>query len=203
MSNYVDFSVKYANCMNSKERKDLIFEEAQGIKQKYHLSDAIKVSIVKHYLYNYRSKLGNVAKTIKFVDTILIYSGFSEEERNKFLLDNFRMYLADYTDFRIRLAIFNKCNLFEEALFVKNRFLTKYSSTDELSCSLLYAIAARKNFNLSFDEIEYLSKSNINKVELVNKYSLTNEIIQSIDSELIEKIKSLTPRTPNNSVLKK
>lgn len=186
----VNYPARYSECLRSKERENAIFEEAKFLKDTYHLNNFIKTAIVKHYLFNYHSKLGNVSKTIKFVDSILIYYGFSEEERTKFLTDNFRMYLSEYNDFRIRLAIFNKCGLFEEALFNKNRFLSKYSSANPMSIYELYAICARNSFSVTFDAIEHYGNINYNRQELIKKYSLTKEIMESMDKDLIDKIKS-------------
>ena len=172
-------------------RKD-IFEEQEHIKNKYKLNTNIIELIFKFYYTNSNISLGNVSKTIDFIAYVLKCYQYTDEEITKFITLNKRMILSSYSDFRLRLAIFSKCNLFEDVFFKYSSLINYDGVILGLSTRELYAFAKKNNFDITLEDYnKALNLSQIKKENIIKKYPLTKEEINKIDSDLLNMLKEI------------
>lgn len=186
------------------DRRKEITAEQDAIRQKYSLDNYTIELIHKFYKSNSNITLGNVSKTIDFIAYILKAYGYSKEDISSFIIINRRMVLSNYSDFVLRLAIFNKCGLLEEVFF-KNYLLLCYEGLmTGLTTRELYAFAKKNDFKITLKD--YTKSSNLmpkDKKKIVKNYPLCKESINQLNTELLSTIKEIKEQNVTTKKLKK
>jgi len=172
----------------SKEKRKEIYDLAK----KYSINESQIDSLIKYYLTKRNLPKGNIINSTDFINYILknIYN-FSSEEVSTFLNKNALIMKSSYTDFRIRLAIFNHIGLLDEIIFKGSYYLTYEFTLSTFGTRSLYAIIMEYGIT-SLEELKNLQDANIDINKLKEKYPLTTEIIHKLNEELERKIRRLS-----------
>lgn len=179
----------------TKPRKDAIAKECNEIREKYKF-DSLKISTIANFYVNHISlKTGNIIKSLDCIVKVLESFGMNEEEISNYIRRHSRMYLCNYNNMLIKLAIVNKCNQLEE-LFYGSANLVNYESTlNGVNKEFMYALAKSRNFEITPREFMNPVRSDIKK-QLLQQYKLTKE-------EAIELLREFKGSLSDGSILKK
>ena len=113
------------------------------------------------------------------------------------------MALSSYSDFVIRLSIFNKCGLLDDVFFRNGLLLNYEGILTGLSTRELYAVAKNNKFKMTLKD--YTKSLNFNKRQrtaLIQINTLNKESITQLNNELMDTIKSIKENNTSKKLKK-
>ncbi len=189
--NYRSF-VRIASETSDKRRKEIL-DELDLIKSEFNVKKSVLEHVHRFYETHKNFVKDDIQKCYKFASIVLGSYGFTKEEIDDYINSNHIKLVNKISPFKFRIAVLNKCGLLENVLKT-NPYILSYHSTT--STNLLYSFAESKSFNLNLEDLNKIDNIlDKDAKELMNNYPLTQEKINLLYSELIEKIR----KSDNNS----
>lgn len=186
----------------SKERAEQISKECLEIRKEFNLNIEAVRRISKFYITNITIKTGDVYNNILYIKDILTSYGYTTEEINTFFNRNGRIYLADSVDLKRKLALFNSINLFEDAIFKANNYLTHEMRQIGFTINYLYGLT-KVYPNMTLEELYFLKDIKFsNREEIISNNKLTTKEMFKLEYELNKYIKEIKKNNINKKTLK-